>query len=49
MYIQEYGLGRLVGPRPNWSGVYRSDEWLMEHFRNPGSLGSQIDHAGVSV
>lgn len=35
MYIQEYGLGRLVGPRPNWSGVYRSDEWLMEHFRNP--------------
>lgn len=34
-YIQEYGLGRLVGPRPNWSGVYRSDEWLMEHFRAP--------------
>lgn len=37
MYVQEYGLGRLVGPRPNWSGVYRSDEWLMEHFRNPAS------------
>lgn len=37
MYIQEYGLGRLVGPRPNWSGVYRTDEWLMEHFRNPSS------------
>lgn len=35
MYVQEYGLGRLIGPRPNWSGVYRSDEWLMEHFRNP--------------
>lgn len=35
MYIQEYGLGRLIGPRPNWSGVYRGDEWLMEHFRNP--------------
>ncbi len=35
MYIQEYGLGRLVGPRPNWSGIYRSDEWLMEHFYNP--------------
>lgn len=35
VYIQEYGLGRLIGPRPNWSGVYRSDEWLMEHFRNP--------------
>lgn len=37
VYIQEYGLGRLIGPRPNWSGVYRSDEWLMEHFRNPSS------------
>lgn len=35
MYVQEYGLGRLVGPRPNWSGIYRSDEWLMEHFHNP--------------
>lgn len=35
MFIQEYGLGRLIGPRPNWSGVYRTDEWLMEHFRNP--------------
>lgn len=35
MYVQEYGLGRLIGPRPNWSGVYRSDEWLMEHFYNP--------------
>lgn len=37
IYIQEYGLGRIIGPRPNWSGVYRSDEWLMEHFRNPTS------------
>lgn len=35
MYVQEYGLGRIIGPRPNWSGVYRSDEWLMEHFHNP--------------
>lgn len=35
VYVQEYGLGRLVGPKPNWSGVYRSDEWLMEHFHNP--------------
>lgn len=35
MYVQEYGLGRLIGPRPNWSGIYRSDEWLMEHFYNP--------------
>ncbi len=35
MYVQEYGLGRLIGPRPNWAGVDRSDEWLIEHFRNP--------------
>lgn len=35
MFIQEYGLGRLIGPRPNWSGIYRTDEWLMEHFHNP--------------
>lgn len=37
LYYQEYGLGRLIGPRPNWSGIYRSDEWLMEHFWNPQS------------
>lgn len=37
VFIQEYGLGRLVGPRPNWSGVYRSDEWLMDHFHQPGA------------
>lgn len=37
IYIQEYGLGRLICPRPNWSGVYRSDEWLMEHFHNPSA------------
>lgn len=37
MYVQEYGLGRLVGPRPNWSGVYRTDQWLMEHFKNPSA------------
>ena len=36
-YYQVYGLGRLIGPRPNWSGVYHSDEWLMEHFWNPAS------------
>lgn len=35
MYVQEYGLGRLIGPRPNWSGIYRSDAWLMEHFKKP--------------
>lgn len=38
MYIQEYGLGRLMGPRPNWSGIFRSDAWLMEHFLRPSSL-----------
>lgn len=37
VYIQQYGLGRLIGPRPNWAGVYRTDEWLMEHFKNPSS------------
>ena len=37
IYIQEYGLGRLIGPRPNWSGIYRSDAWLMEHFQKPTS------------
>lgn len=37
MYIQTYGLGRLICPRPNWAGVYRSDQWLMEHFKNPTS------------
>lgn len=36
-YIKVYGLGRLIGPHLNWSGIYRSDEWLMEHFRNPSS------------
>jgi mono/diheme cytochrome c family protein len=37
MFIQQYGFGRLIGPRPNWSGIYRTDEWLMEHFRNPSA------------
>jgi mono/diheme cytochrome c family protein len=37
MYIQQYGLGRLIGPRSSWSGVFRTDEWLMEHFRNPSA------------
>lgn len=35
IYIQTYGLGRLIGPHLNWSGIYRPDEWLMEHFHNP--------------
>ncbi|KAF3362591.1 Uncharacterized protein PHSC3_000830 [Chlamydiales bacterium STE3] len=37
VYIQEYGLGRMICPKPNWSGIYHSDQWLMEHFRNPTS------------
>lgn len=37
IFVQEYGLGRLIGPKPNWAGVYRSDEWLMEHFKNPAA------------
>lgn len=37
MYIQTYGLGRLIGPHLNWSGIYRTDEWLMEHFHNPAA------------
>lgn len=35
MHIQVYGLGRQIGPKVNWSGVYRSDQWLMEHFWKP--------------
>lgn len=46
MYIQEYGLGRLIGPRPNWSGIYRSDEWLIEHFRKPSQ---HIPHSIMPV
>ena len=38
MYIQTYGLGRLIGPHLNWSGIYRTDEWLMEHFRKPSQF-----------
>lgn len=41
IYIQEYGLGRLVAPRPNWAGVYRSDEWLMGHFRKPSAYNAR--------
>jgi mono/diheme cytochrome c family protein len=40
MFVQEYGLGRVIGPSPSWSGVYRSDQWLMEHFRNPNALAA---------
>lgn len=35
MFVKEYGLGRQVGPKPNWSGVYRTNKWLIEHFKNP--------------
>lgn len=38
MYIQEYGLGRLIGPRLNWSGIYRSNAWLMQHFLDPSGM-----------
>ncbi len=38
MFIQEYGFGRLICPKLNWTGVIRSDQWLMEHFANPGHL-----------
>lgn len=43
VYIETYGLGRLIGPHLNWSGIYRSDKWLMDHFRNPtGSIPRSI-------
>lgn len=36
-YIQEWGLGRDVGPRLHWSGIYRDEQWLIQHFRNPAA------------
>ena len=36
-FIQTYGLGRVICPKLDWSGVMRSDQWLMEHFRAPTS------------
>lgn len=36
LYIAEYGLGRQIGPHLHYSGVYRSKEWLYEHFLRPG-------------
>lgn len=36
-YIQVYGLGRNIGPILHWSGIYRDQEWLIGHFRNPSS------------
>lgn len=38
MYMQEYGLGRLIGPRLNWSGIFRSNAWLMQHFYDPAGM-----------
>nr|MCH9704157.1 c-type cytochrome [Chlamydiota bacterium] len=35
--IGEYGLGREIAPPLNWSGVMRSDAWLLGHFRNPAA------------
>lgn len=37
IFIKTYGLGRLICPKPSWSGVYRGDQWLIEHFQNPSS------------
>lgn len=38
MYMQEYGFGRLIGPRLNWSGIFRSNAWLMQHFYDPAGM-----------
>ncbi len=35
VFVQEYGLGRDIGPHLHWSGVYRDEQWLVEHFRKP--------------
>ena len=37
VYVQIYGLGRTICPKLDWSGVMRSDQWLMEHFIAPTS------------
>lgn len=37
VYIQEYGFGREVAPKLSYSGIYRSTEWLMGHFKNPAT------------
>jgi mono/diheme cytochrome c family protein len=37
MYIHEYGFGRQIGPNLHYSGVYRDEQWLIQHFRNPSS------------
>jgi len=37
IYIEEYGLGRDIGPRLSWSGVMRDPEWLLGHFHNPAA------------
>lgn len=37
MFVQTYGLGRVICPKLDWSGVMRSDQWLMEHFKAPTS------------
>lgn len=37
IFIHEYGFGREIGPRLHWSGIYRDQQWLVEHFRNPTS------------
>ncbi len=41
MYIQEYGLGRDIAPPLTYSGIFRSNEWLMGHFRNPSDYSAR--------
>jgi len=38
IYIQEYGFGRDIAPRLNFSGVARDTAWLMGHFKNPAQF-----------
>ncbi len=41
IFIQEYGLGREIGPRLNWAGIYRDNEWLYGHFKSPGAYAAK--------
>lgn len=41
LFVQEYGLGRDIAPRLSWSGIFRSDQWLMGHFRNPSAYSAK--------
>lgn len=37
LYIELYGFGRDIAPHLSWSGIFRSDAWLMGHFHNPSA------------